>query len=192
MISLTLKLPILNIFVFFQTMKIETALKNDIPALDVLVNKGYRGDSSRKGWTTEADLLDGLRTDAKALEALMNESGSYILKVVNQQGTIIACVNLKEKGTKLYLGMLTVDPELQGAGIGKQLLKAAEEKAIDLQKESIIMTVITIRKELIDWYNRHGYTDTGLREPFPTGDPSFGAPKQPLEFMVLEKKRSDF
>lgn len=169
-------------------MKIETALKSDIPALDVLVNKGYRGDSSRKGWTTEADLLDGLRTDTKALELLMNEPGSTILKMVDEEGTIIGCVNLKEKGTRLYLGMLTVNPELQGAGIGKQLLKAAEVMAQRLQKDSIIMTVITIRSELIAWYNRHGYVDTGLREPFPTGDPSFGAPKQPLEFMVLEKK----
>jgi len=171
-------------------MKIQIATKDDIPALDILVNSGYRGDSSKRGWTTEADLLDGLRTDKNALEKLMNEEGSVILKISDDEGAILGCVNLKEKASKLYLGMLTVNPLLQRAGIGKLLLKASEERAFELKKEAIIMTVITVRSELIAWYNRHGYSDTGKREPFPTGDPSFGLPKQPLEFMVLEKKLS--
>lgn len=109
-------------------MKIQIATKDDIPALDILVNSGYRGDSSKRGWTTEADLLDGLRTDKNALEKLMNEEGSVILKISDDEGAILGCVNLKEKASKLYLGMLTVNPLLQKAGIRKVIIESIGRK----------------------------------------------------------------
>jgi len=84
--------------------------------------------------------------------------------------------------------MLTVRPYLQGKGIGKQMLKAAEEEAKKKGITSIFMTVISVRKELIDWYVRHGYVATGEKKPFAFSDPRFGQPKQQLEFIVLEKK----
>ena len=56
-----------------QNVKISVVTETDIPALDKLVNSAYRGDSSKKGWTTEADLLDGSRTDEDAInEFLIN------------------------------------------------------------------------------------------------------------------------
>ena len=94
---------------------------------------------------------------------------------------------IEKKGT-LYLGMLTVNPELQNSGIGKKMLEFAQNFAIDLGLKSITMTVISVRIELIAWYERHGYIDTRKREPFPMNDANFGLPKQELEFIVMEKK----
>ena len=166
---------------------VTVATENDIGALDHLVNSAYRGDSSKKGWTTEADLLEGLRTDPDSLTKLMAEPDSVILKYMGETGVLQACIYLKKKGTQLYLGMLTVSPDLQAKGIGKQMLAAAELHAKQHGCTSIVMTVISVREELIAWYQRHGYKPTGETEPFPT-DPKFGLPKKPLLFIVMEKQ----
>lgn len=165
---------------------ITKAVAADAAELNVLVNSAYRGESSRQGWTTEADLLDGTRIDAAAIEELIQTPGLTILKYMEGE-KILACVELKKENEKLYLGMLTVTPNLQGKGIGKILLNAAEEEARNEKCTSIFMTVISVRKELIDWYVRHGYKPTGEKKPFAFNDPRFGQPKQPLEFIVLEK-----
>lgn len=166
---------------------IAIATEKDIPALDKLVNSAYRGDGSKKGWTTEADLLDGLRTNPGSLKQLMADPDSVILTCSDETGKLIGCVYLKKKKDKLYLGMLTVSPELQAKGIGKQLLAAAEAYAVKNNCSMITMTVISVRHELIAWYARHGYRATGETEPFPS-DPEFGLPKTPLHFIVMEKK----
>ncbi|MFD2934033.1 GNAT family N-acetyltransferase [Spirosoma flavum] len=161
------------------------ATEEDIPALDKLVNSAYRGDSSRKGWTTEADLLDGIRTSEVSLRAMFLNPNTLILKY-QEADRLLGCVYLEIKGDDLYLGMLTVSPDVQTNGIGKQLLLAAEQVAIDRKCRAVTMTVITQRHELIAWYKRRGYQATGETQPFPN-DPRFGIPKQPLEFIVMEK-----
>lgn len=166
-------------------MKIRPALPTDVAALNVLVNSAYRGDSSRKGWTTEADLLDGVRISEAQLAAMIGQPKTVIL-VLEEAAELLACVYLEKKGKVLYLGMLTVNPQLQGKGFGAMLMQAAEEKAKEWECNRIQMTVITVRASLIAYYNRKGYFDTGSRQPFPN-DPAFGVPKQPLEFMVMEK-----
>lgn len=166
---------------------ITKAIVEDAPTLETLVNSAYRGDSSRQGWTTEADLLDGTRTDSAAIAELIQTPGTTLLKYIEDK-EILGCVELRNQNGRLYLGMLTVRPHLQGKGIGKKLLKAAEEEAKNQKCSSIFMTVISVRKELIDWYVRHGYQPTGERKPFAFNDPRFGQPKQPLEFIALEKK----
>ncbi len=170
-----------------QSFKILPSQLEDIPALVKLVNSAYRGESSKKGWTTEADLLDGSRTDAADLIAVLQSTTDRILKYCDTSNRIVACVHLQEQKQKIYLGMLTVSPELQAGGIGKLLLAAAEQYAKDRHAESIMMTVISVRKELIEWYERRGYKRTGETKPFPH-DPRFGIPKQELVFIVLEKK----
>ncbi len=166
---------------------ISIVTEKDITALDLLVNSAYRGESSKKGWTTEADLLDGLRTNPDSLKQMINDPDAVILKYNNESGSILACVYLKKKASKLYLGMLTVSPELQGQGIGKHLLASAEDHAKRTGCKEITMTVISVRSELIAWYERHGYIATGETEPFPA-DPEFGLPKTPIHFIVMEKK----
>ena len=165
---------------------IKKASLEDASAIDQLVNGAYRGDSSRKGWTTEADLLDGTRTDVNAIKELIQKENTIVLKY-EDDNQIIGCVELRKEGDQLYLGMLSVKPDIQGKGIGKKLLAASEEEARKMKCTSVFMTVITARKELIDWYVRHGYSDTGHRKPFAFTDSRFGVAKTKLEFMVLEK-----
>jgi len=162
------------------------ANEKDIPALNILVNSAYRGDHSKQGWTTEADLLDGIRTDEESISELMQQPGSVFLKY-EEENKILGCVYLKQEVNKIYLGMLTVSPLLQNKGIGKILLTASEDEARKRNCNAIFMSVISMRTELINWYQKHGYYDTGIKKPFPQNDPRFGIPKTPLEFIILEK-----
>lgn len=162
------------------------ATLEDIPALNKLVNSAYRGESSRKGWTTEVDLLDGTRTDENAIKTFFAETGSTILKYVDE-GKIIGCVRLLKHGSQLYLGMFAVDPNVQNKGVGKKILIAAEEEARKQNCQSIDMTVISERRELIDWYKRNGYVQVGDKKPMVFDNPSGGIPKRDLYFITLEK-----
>ena len=162
----------------------------DVEALHHLVHSAYRGESSKKGWTSEADLLGGIRTTEKALLENFQTPKTSIFKY-SEEGKILGCVRLVEKENSIYLGMLTVSPDLQGGGIGKKLLKYAETFAQKKGINKIEMTVISVRLELIAWYERHGYKKTGEVKPFPMNDPNFGEPKQHLEFIVMEKELRD-
>ncbi|MBK6635197.1 MAG: GNAT family N-acetyltransferase [Chitinophagaceae bacterium] len=166
---------------------IKTAKPFDIPAIVDLLNIAYRGETSRQGWTTEADLIAGnTRTDEYNVQEVMQQPGSIFLKYENDEQQVAGCVNLQQHGEKIYLGMFSVQPHMQGSGIGKQLLQAAEEYAIQLKCKAIYMSVISVRSELISWYKRHGYADTGERKPF-AEDGLTGKHLQALEFMILEK-----
>ena len=166
-------------------MIIREATIRDSKILDRLVNGAYRGEASKKGWTTEADLLDGVRTTEASLLKMLTDPAATIL-VAEENEDISGCVYLQKDAGTLYLGMLTVKPEQQGQGLGALLMKAAEEKAANLGCSKIRMTVITARDTLIAYYQRKGFYDTGERQPFPD-DPAFGLPRKPLEFMVMEK-----
>lgn len=168
------------------SLKFSFASFNDIIPLVELVNSAYRGDSSKKGWTTEADLLDGIRVDEQALADMLKKAGSVILKCTNEKESLLGCVSLQKQQDKMYLGMLTVSPSIQARGIGKVLLEKSENYAKEQGCVAITMTVITVRHELKQWYERRGYHQTEHKKPFPD-DPRFGIPKQPLEFVVMEK-----
>lgn len=168
-------------------LKITLASEADVKALNLLVNSAYRGESSRQGWTTETDLMDGTRMDEAGLTGLINKEGTIVL-LCKEEDALLGCVELRKDADKLYLGMLSVRPDRQGKGIGKILLEAAEAHAKQQHCSKIYMTVISIRKELVDWYLRHGYELTGEKKPFVLPDISWGIPKQELEFVVLEKQ----
>lgn len=174
---------------FLMNFEFTQADESHLAEISTLVNSAYRGESSKAGWTTEADLLDGQRTDPFTLKKTLNEDDSTIL--IAQHGEtekVHACVHLRKEGEKCYLGMLTVDPKLQGKGMGKEMLQEAEAFAQFWDCTSMYMTVISVRNELIAWYERHGYKKTGEKQPFPYGDEKFGLPKvEGLEFIVLEK-----
>ena len=170
-------------------MLLRTARLQDIRRLHALIESAYRGDSARLGWTHEADLLGGQRTDSDTLAAMLDDPSQHLL-VEESGGALRACVAITQKGAGLvYIGMVTVAPSLQGAGLGKALLAAAEDHAAaHLEADRAEMTVIAQRPELIAWYERRGYRATGERRPFPLLDPRFGEPKRSdLEFVVLEK-----
>lgn len=170
------------------TFTFRKARSADAAFLAPFVNAAYRGDSSRVGWTTEADFLDGQRTDEQEICALIEAEDSMLLLCL-QNEEIVGSVNLQRADDAAYLGMLVTRPDLQGQGIGKRLMQAAE---IAVQEEwgvqKMQMTVITLRAELIAFYERRGYRRTGIVKPFPT-DVRFGIPRQEkLQFEVLEKE----
>ena len=131
------------------------ATRADIPQLHHLVNSAYRGESSRSGWTTEADFLGGIRVDPEGLLEMIENANSVIL-LAKLGGVLAGCVYLQKQERKTYLGMLTVDPNLQAKGLGKKILAKAEEWARENKSDTIEMTVITLREELINWYERYG------------------------------------
>lgn len=167
---------------------LRAATPADVPAVVALVNSAYRGDSSRAGWTTEADLLGGQRVDAAGLLDQVTAPQAVVL-VHEADGHVVACCHLERRGSTACIGMLTVQPTRQGSGLGRQLLAAAEAWAVTtFAARSMLMTVIAQRAELIAWYERRGYRRTGRTEPFPYGDERFGLPQRPdLVFVVLEK-----
>lgn len=170
----------------FSHSSISIATPGDISFVVKLLNNAYRGDESKKGWTTEADLISGdVRSDENTVRKVIEQPGSVML-VYKYENEITGCVNLQRHGDRIYLGMFAVNPLQQGSGIGKKLLNAAEEYTKSQHCNSIYMTVITVREELINWYKRHGYIDSGERKPF-EDDGTAGKHLQPLEFMVLEK-----
>jgi GNAT superfamily N-acetyltransferase len=152
------------------------------------VESAYRGDSSRVGWTTEADLLEGQRTDAQEIEEILGNCDARLL-LAQSDDKIVGCVLFRRSGASVYIGMLAVVPNRQGGGIGRGLLREAERRAkSEFGLTQAYMTVIEQRGELIDWYVRRGYVRTTRTEPFPYGDRRFGLPKRPdLRFVVLEK-----
>lgn len=172
----------------FSNDHIAVATTQDIAPITVLLNEAYRGEKSKQGWTSEAHLISGnIRTTENDLRSIISLPSSIILKYINGKNEIIGCVNLQKRNNKIYLGMLAVLPHLQGNGAGRQLLKAAEEYATSSECAVIYMTVISVRTELINWYMKYGYNDTGERKAF-NEDGMTGKHKQPLEFIVLEKR----
>ncbi|TLQ47324.1 GNAT family N-acetyltransferase [Streptomyces marianii] len=160
----------------------------DVPALVELIESAYRGDSSRAGWTTEADILDGQRTDPEGVRQVIGASGSRLL-VVRRDDELVACCQLEHRGDAAYFGMFAVRPGLQGGGLGRLVIAEAERLVSETWGVTEMhMTVISVREELIAWYERRGYRRTGRMTPFPYGDERFGVPRRDdLQFELLVK-----
>ncbi|GAA2740327.1 MULTISPECIES: GNAT family N-acetyltransferase [Kitasatospora] len=165
-----------------------TAEPADVPALVALVESAYRGEASRVGWTTEADLLDGQRTDADGVAAVIGRADSVVL-VAEDEGELLACCHLERRGSSAYFGMFSVSPGRQGGGLGRAVLERAERLAREeWGAAELEMTVIEQRADLIAWYERRGFSRTGEYSPFPYGDERFGIPlRDDLRFERLAK-----
>jgi len=167
------------------------ATSDDVPVVVDLVESAYRGESSRAGWTTEADLLEGQRIDAPMLHELLARDDTAVL-LAEQDGQVVGCCELRrpaEPGAAAYLGMFAVRPGRQGGGLGRCVLEEGERVVRDeFGAGSLELTVIEVREELLAWYARRGYRATGRTEPFPYGDERFGVPlRDDLRFVVLAK-----
>jgi ribosomal protein S18 acetylase RimI-like enzyme len=172
---------------FMSTVSYQLASLHHAALIVSLVNSAYRGEISKMGWTTEAHILGGQRTDEEEIQRLLTEDNSLILLCYHDDQAI-GTVHLKKIEHGAYLGMLTIKPELQGQGYGKQFLAAAEQTAQQTWGvNKITLSVITLRHELIAFYQRRGYQRTGILDDFPQ-DPRFGIPRVAhLQFEYLEK-----
>ena len=168
------------------------ATSDDVTEVVALTESAYRGEASRAGWTTEADFLDGQRTDAADVSALVARNDARIV-LAERDGTLLACCLLEKQNhdgaPSGYFGMFSVRPDLQNAGIGRALLAEAERMAREeWHCRQMRMSVIDIRDSLIAWYERRGYRRSGEYKPFPYGDERFGIPKRDdLRFEWLVK-----
>jgi len=163
------------------------ANESDIPGLVELINDSYRGALSLKGWTSESHLLAGVRTTQDQLRELMVIPNASFFKYEEEFNKPLASVYLEIESDSLYLGMLTVNPELQGRGIGKALLDFAYHYGFIHQLTRVYISVLSPRIELIEWYERNGYIQTGERKEF-LGDGKHYIPKVPLELIYMEKR----
>ncbi|MGW4034584.1 GNAT family N-acetyltransferase [Streptomyces sp. NPDC004838] len=164
------------------------AVDADVPMIVDLIQSAYRGDSSRRGWTTEADLIGGTRIDAAGVREVIVSPGSRMV-AVERDGEPVACFQLEHRGDAAYFGMFAVRPGLQGGGLGRLIIAEAERAAREeWGVREMHMTVISLRDELIAWYERRGYRRTGELTPFPYGDERVGTPfRDDLTFELLVK-----
>jgi GNAT superfamily N-acetyltransferase len=166
-----------------------TATLADLPQLHRLVEGAFRGGEARTGWTHEADLLEGERTNTETLTRLIEDPAQTVLLAAGEAG-LTGCVLVTDKGNQLCsLGMLSVLPALQGAGLGRWLIERAEALAArSYGATRMEMTVIGARAELIAWYERRGYRLTGETRPFTMRERRReGVAVEVLDFVVLER-----
>ena len=167
-------------------MKFVEATVDDLPRIVELVNSCYRGEYSKTGWTTEADLLDGQRTDVDSLREFLDQPANHLFITV-ENGKILASVAVTDEEQGLYFGMLSVEPGLQGKGIAKFIMNQIEELARSKNFSHVRLSVIDLRTELIAYYVRRGFKPTGNWEPFPENDPKFGLPKTKMRLLEYKK-----
>ena len=173
------------------------ATPTDAPAVATLVNGAYRGESSKVGWTTEADILGGQRTDADKVAGIIAADDQCLLLAetgddVGEPRPLLGCAHLTFYADHVYFGMLSVSPVAQGKRIGRQLLAEIEAVAAARGLKRVVMSVIHLRHELIAYYVRRGYVPTGVIHAFPMQDPRFGLPKvEHIELLEFEKILAD-
>jgi GNAT superfamily N-acetyltransferase len=160
---------------------------DEAPHITALIERAYRGEESKSGWTSEADLLTGPRTSVDEIAAIMRDPLARFLVADAADGGLAACALIRNEQGSGYFGMFAVRPDIQGAGLGKAMLAAAERCIKDLWRlETVYMTVINLRQDLIAYYERRGYRRTGERKPFPF-DAVTSATRKDFHLTVLRK-----
>jgi predicted N-acetyltransferase YhbS len=161
---------------------IRPATASDLLPVHRVIERAYRGDSARLGWTHEADLLSDMRTDLATLLGIVADPAQVLLTLFEGKAPL-GCVNVSDRGDGVaYLGLLCIEPTRQGERLGRELLAAAEHHARKaFLCRTIEMTVIDQRRDLIAYYERRGWRPTGERRPFPV-------PRDPPFFMTVLAK----
>jgi len=165
------------------------AVAADIPALHALIESAYRGEASRAGWTTEADLLGGQRTDPEELAVILADPTQALLTAWRDWELLASVLIARREEGVGYFGMLSVSPALQAGGLGRRMIQAAQTALAERYGAQVVrISVFPQRETLIAWYGRLGYRDTGETLPFPYDEPRLGSPlRDDLYFIVMEK-----
>ena len=163
------------------------ASQDDLPLVVDLVNIAYRGDEDYPGWTHEGDLLHGTRISLDQLTQQLSDEHVQML-LAEYGGRLYGCMMLSLQGERVYLGTFAVAPDLQGNGVGRQMLRYAELLAAEQwQAGEIEMVVISQRQDLIEYYQRRGYQLSDDISDFPV-ELDVGIPKvEGLTITVLNK-----
>jgi ribosomal protein S18 acetylase RimI-like enzyme len=158
----------------------------DVPRLATLIELAYRGSDAATGWTNETDILEGPRSSPEEVERLVRDPDSRFV-LAHDGDRLIGSALLKQQGEGAYFGMFAIDPRLQQQGLGKSVISRCEAAARELWNAKYLeLTVISLRDELIGWYQRRGFRLTGERHPFPF-DVATGALRTDFDLVVLQK-----
>lgn len=131
---------------------IRLASRSDSRAMVRLINSAFAVEK----------FIEGGRTDeAEILERM--QKGEFLLGC-NETGRFVASVYVEVRGSRGYFGMLAVDPERQGNGLGRKMVEAAEEFCRKRGCKAMDLTVLSLRPELPPIYRRLGYAETGVEE----------------------------
>ncbi len=167
------------------------ANQDDAEKVTALIERAYRGPEAARGWSNEAHLLTGARTTGEEIMALIaDHDARFVLAEISDpmEGDILAgCALIQKDGDGAYFGMFAIEPAMQIGGLGKALLAKCERAVRDLwASQFMAMVVISVRHELIEWYQRRGYSLTGQREAFPFG-PGSGEIRRDFDLVELRK-----
>jgi predicted N-acetyltransferase YhbS len=153
--------------------RLRSAVPSDIEAVAQLINAAF---------IVERVVIDGDRTNPENVRALMN-SGTFLL--AEDPAGLVGCVYVEQRGERSYLGLLSVDPQRQGMGVGRQLVAASEDYSRQIGCRAIDLRIVSARAELLPFYRRLGYIENGTA-PFPADLQT----KVPSHFILMTKPLS--
>lgn len=167
-------------------LKYRLAINTDIAQLVKLINAAYR-QKNENTWTTEAEIVMGERISYAQLEQLFKNHNFHLL-VAEQNNQVVACIGLTFDESSVEIGTFAISPNWQNQGLGKLVLDNAEKYAKDIQFDlkTYVMWVLSVRTELIAFYERRGYIQTGVVEDYPL-DADVGIPQVDLHLVEMMK-----
>jgi GNAT superfamily N-acetyltransferase len=150
--------------------RIRVAVPGDTEAIARLINTAF---------IVERVAIDGDRTNPENVCALMN-IGRFLL--AEGAAGLVGCVYVERRGEHSYLGLLSVAPQFQGRGLGRQLVAAAEDYSRQIGCRAVDLRIVSARAELLPFYRRLGYIENGTA-PFPADVQT----KVPSHFILMTK-----
>lgn len=152
-------------------MELRLAIPSDAEAITTVINRAFK--------QAESFLIDRDRIDLPTIQSLLDK-GTFLL--AQDGATLAGCVYVELRGDRAYLGLLSVDPQRQKAGLGSKLMTAAEEFCAKAGCRFLDLQIVNVRQELPSFYHHRGYVETGTA-PFVPGI----TPKVPCHFVKMSK-----
>jgi len=153
---------------------VRLATTSDAPALTRLINSAYR---------VEAFFIIGDRiTQPEVLTRIEGDHSDFLVVDAPTAGGLNGAVYVERRADQGYFGLLSVDPDVQGTGLGRLLVEAAEAHCRAAGCRALEIDIVNLRTELPSFYSKFGFTPVGVT-PFPAP----GKLKQPVHLVQLRK-----